>query len=58
MCTHVNKIKHSGPKKKEAAKLNQSISGCWTKDMLLWERGSVFVLAGKKKRLWGSTKVI
>ena len=34
-------------KQKEAAKLNQSISlmilGCWTKDVLFYERDSVFV---------------
>ena len=49
-------------KKKEAAKLNQSIFlmtlGCWTKGMLFWGRGPVFVLTGKKKRLWTPSKVI
>jgi hypothetical protein len=28
------------------------IFGYWTKDMLFWERGFVFVLRGKEKRLW------
>jgi hypothetical protein len=27
------------------------ISSYWTKDMLFWEEGSVFVLIGKEKRL-------
>lgn len=28
------------------------ISSYWTKDLLFWKRGSVFVLTGKEKRLW------
>ena len=34
------------------------ISGYWTKDMVFWERGFVFVLKGKKKRFWTPSKVI
>ena len=34
------------------------ISGYWTKDMLFLERGSVFVLTGKEKRLWTPSRVI
>ena len=34
------------------------ISSYWKKDMLFWERGSVFVLIGKKKRLWTPSRVI
>lgn len=34
------------------------ISSYWTKDMLFWEKGSVFVLTGKEKRLWISSRVI
>jgi hypothetical protein len=30
----------------------------WTKDRLFWERGSIFVLIGKNKRLWTPSKVI
>ena len=30
----------------------------WTKDMLFGERGYVFVLTGKEKRLWTPSKVI
>jgi hypothetical protein len=49
----------AGLKKKEAANLNQSIPlrilDYWTKDMLFWERGSVIVLIGKKKRIWTHT---
>ena len=49
-------------KSKEAANLNKSILwiilSCLTKDMLFWERGSVFVLIGKKKILWKLSKVI
>ena len=45
----------AGLKRKEAANLNQSIPliilGYWTKAMLIWERGSIFVLLGKNKRL-------
>jgi hypothetical protein len=33
-------------------------SGCWSKNILFWGRGSVFVLTEKKKRLWTSSKVI
>jgi hypothetical protein len=46
----------AGLKRKTAANLNQSVSmiilGCWTKNRLFWERGSIFMLIGKKKRLW------
>jgi hypothetical protein len=46
----------------EASKLNQSIprtiSGYLTKDMQFWERGSEFVLIGKKQRLWIPSRVI
>jgi hypothetical protein len=45
-------------REKEAAKLNRLISGFWTKDMLFWEGGSVFVLTGKDTRLWTPFKVI
>lgn len=52
----------AGPKRKELAKLNQSIplmiSGYWTKDMVFWERGSAFMLIGKKRRLWTTFTVI
>lgn len=52
----------TGLKREETGRLNQSIplmiSGCWIKDMLFWERGSVFVLMGKKKRLWTPSRVI
>ena len=34
------------------------ISSYWTSDMLFWERGSVFVLTGKEKRLWTLSRVI
>lgn len=41
-------------KKKEAAKFNQCTlsmtSGCWTKDMVFWERGFVSELTGKKSK--------
>ena len=33
-------------------------SGCWIKEMLFWERGSVFVLIGKEKRFWTPSRVI
>jgi hypothetical protein len=44
--------------KKHNAKLNLNqsiplmISGYWTKNMLFWNRGSVFVLIEKAKRIW------
>lgn len=48
-----------GLKKQKAANVNQSILlmilGCWAKDMLFWERCSVFVLT-EKKRFWISPK--
>ena len=51
----------AGLKTKEA-NLNQSVHliilGYWTKGMLFWERGSIFVLIGKNKRLWTPSKVI
>lgn len=34
------------------------ISSYWTKDILLWERGSIFVVKGKEKRLWMPFRVI
>jgi hypothetical protein len=34
------------------------ISGYWTRDMLLWERDSVFVLTGTEKNLWTPSRVI
>jgi hypothetical protein len=34
------------------------ISSYRTKGMLLWEKGSAFVLTGKEKRLWIPSKVI
>ena len=44
------------------ARLNQFIlpiiSNCWTKNMLCWERGCIFVLIGKKKRFWILSKII
>lgn len=47
---------------KEAAKVNQSIllmvSSCWIKEKIFWERGSIFVLTEKKKRILTSSKVI
>ena len=47
--------------KRGDAELDQSMlvmtSNRGTKDMLCWERGSRFVLTGKKKRLWSPTKV-
>jgi hypothetical protein len=30
----------------------------WTKDVLFWEKGSVFVLTGKENRLWTPSRVI
>lgn len=51
-------LRSEGPTKKEAANFNQLILEFWTKDMLFWERGSVFVLRGKEKRLWIPSKVI
>jgi hypothetical protein len=46
----------------QATKLSQSISlmisGYWTKDMVFWERGSVFVLIRKKEGLWTPSRVI
>jgi hypothetical protein len=34
------------------------ILGCWTKEMLFWERGSVFVLTENLEWLWTSSKVV
>jgi hypothetical protein len=43
----------AGLNENEAAKLNQTIvwitSDCWTKDMLFWEKGFIFVLMEIKK---------
>ena len=33
------------------------ISGYWTKDLLTWERDSVFVLTGKERGLWTPFRV-
>jgi hypothetical protein len=43
----------TGPKEIEVAKLNLSISGCQTKDMLFSERGSVFLFTGEEKNGFG-----
>jgi len=52
----------TGLREKEAANYNQSIrlmiSNSCFKDILFLERGSVFVLAGKKERIWTSSMVI
>jgi hypothetical protein len=51
----------AGLKRRKAAKLNPSIllmiSGCWTKVILLRERGSVFVLIRRKTWLWDHSRV-
>ena len=48
--------------KRGDAELDQSMlvmtSNRGTKDMLCWERGSRFVLTGKKKRLWIPSEII
>ena len=44
-----------------AARLDQSIfimtSNCWTKYMLCWERGFMFMSTEKEKRLWIPSKI-
>lgn len=52
----------AGLKKWRTAGLNQSVLlmtlDNWSKDGLRWEKGSRFVLTGKKKGLWIPSKVI
>jgi hypothetical protein len=47
-------LKRANLKKQEIANLNQSILlmifGCWTMDMLFWERGPLFVLTEKEEK--------
>jgi hypothetical protein len=34
------------------------VSGYWTKDRLFWQSDFVFVLIGKKKRLWIPPRIV
>jgi hypothetical protein len=47
--------------KNEAARLDRCIfimtSNCWTKYMLCWERGFMFLSTEKEKRLWIPSKI-
>jgi hypothetical protein len=43
----------ASPKTKEATKLNQSISGCWAKDML-FGRGALYLCEQERRKGFGT----